>query len=324
MAKGKKKSKATGKASTDRIVFPPYGYMNATYMWDVKTRRVPTQFMVHGRPGTDQEWTDTVAELVGELAAFLWPQYNRTTRLWNGAAQSHSRELTEADLSLLRDPLMDELDKPARDTDFTHKKMFEDEDDPKPPAPYPPLDSYFPDAPADLAPAVRDALMKSLGGFGPAPLRFKELLQRPRPYQMAFWLDHPGAEYPLQLAASSMTPSILSGHALQALIGGCGSYLATRSKLRNYKDGVLRLQQYCADFGDRRVFAGVHYPSDNIASWYCALRLCDSLYGHVADDAKTFMSHSIRESTVFKTLVSASRKHAVYEEPLRRLKGLMR
>jgi hypothetical protein len=31
--------------------------------------------------------------------------------------------------------------------------------------------------------------------------------------------------------------------------------------------------QYAVDFGDRRVMAGVHYPSDNLGSWLLALDL---------------------------------------------------
>jgi hypothetical protein len=78
------------------------------------------------------------------------------------------------------------------------------------------------------------------------------------------------------------------------------------------------MQQYTADIGDRRVFAGVHYPSDNISSWFCALRMCDNMYSEVGEVAKVFMRGALAKSAVFAAIVDDIRKDpgSVYAGPM--------
>ena len=83
------------------------------------------------------------------------------------------------------------------------------------------------------------------------------------------------------------------------------------------------MKQYMVDIGDRRVFAGVHYPSDNLASWFCALRLCDHFFSTAGQDAKTLMWEAISQhSAVYKAMASAIAKDAnsPYAAPMKRLK----
>jgi len=48
-------------------------------------------------------------------------------------------------------------------------------------------------------------------------------------------------------------------------------------------NSVDKLRQFTVDIGDRRVFAGVHYPSDNLSSWYTALKLIPHVFTEPTD-----------------------------------------
>jgi hypothetical protein len=62
------------------------------------------------------------------------------------------------------------------------------------------------------------------------------------------------------------------------------------------------LQQFTVDIGDRRVFAGVHYPSDNLSSWYTALKLLP----HVIDpSALASVRKFLWEAISLKSIVFA-------------------
>lgn len=312
--------------TTELLALPPYGHMNTPLMWDVDTRRVPERFALKGRLATAVEWRKYVEALVAEVAEFLWPSYDFQAQAWCGAAQATARTLTEADLALLQTTLSTQLLKPvltrradqASMCDVTHKYMFQKEDEPTEPTLFAMLDLYLPTVPAEMLASLKKGVLKALGAFGPAPLRFKELLQRPRPYQVAFMYRR--THFSWELAKSSMTPSIPSGHSLQALIGFCSGYMAWRLELQDVAGATEALQQYSVDFGDRRVFAGVHYPSDNIASWFFALRLCDHLFGEAGQVAKDFMRSAIEKSAVFIAMDTVrAEADSPYALPMRRL-----
>ena len=111
-------------------------------------------------------------------------------------------------------------------------------------------------------------------------------------------------------AKSADTPSLVSGHCLQGVIGGCTAFFKLEPHLNAVAQSKEFLQQLTVDPGDRRVFAGVHYPSDNIASWYCALRLCSNLFGDEGKNVKDFLWGAINRSSVFLAV-----KQAVNTDP---------
>jgi hypothetical protein len=73
------------------------------------------------------------------------------------------------------------------------------------------------------------------------------------------------------------------------------------------------LGQFGVDIGDRRVFAGVHYPSDNMASWIMALRLVKE---EVPDQRVfRFLANAITtRSLVYQMLVASN--EVVYQAGL--------
>ena len=72
---------------------------------------------------------------------------------------------------------------------------------------------------------------------------------------------------------------MISGHGLQSAIAG--SFVAMEFAAEFSSNPRLKecWSQFMVDVGDRRVFAGVHYPSDSLASWYCALVFVGRFYG---------------------------------------------
>ena len=75
-----------------------------------------------------------------------------------------------------------------------------------------------------------------------------------------------------QDARTAVTPSMISGHCFETIMGGAAAYCrAIDAGLGS--DTIDALARHTVDVGDRRVFAGVHYPSDNLSSWLTALLL---------------------------------------------------
>jgi hypothetical protein len=127
------------------------------------------------------------------------------------------------------------------------------------------------------------------------------------------------------MAITSMTPSLPCGHCYQALtlVGGIMErLLIDDTPFAPASWGAL--EQYAVDFGDRRVMAGVHYPSDNLASWMIVISLAKHIYREdqvMAVTSKLWRAISTR-SFVYKAIqdwVSQGNGHA-YKQALAALK----
>jgi membrane-associated phospholipid phosphatase len=84
---------------------------------------------------------------------------------------------------------------------------------------------------------------------------------------MAWVLPH---KYPIApvKSTSAWSPSAISGHAFQGLMGCLAAYLEF-PEVTAYRADLVKL---AVDIGDRRVLAGIHYPSDNAMSWWVAFQ----------------------------------------------------
>lgn len=284
--------------------FVPYGFMNDEWRWDIATRRVPVGLHLAGRPATAGEWASWLAEMARELASALWPCYEPQSNEWVGDAVDTMLDLTNADLklmSVLRTRLQQPLTLSDKPLDLTHLKAFELEDEPRPTDPrYASLDAYVPKLAPDVLETLKGAIKQHLYDLGPAPLRLKELLQRPRAYQVALMLGVTDFRY--QHARSAVSPAMVSGHAMQGLMGRCAGYLKVRRDLERVPGAPEALEQYAVDIGDRRVYAGVHYPSDNLASWIVSLRLAGPMFVNAGGEAHAFMVRAIRRSPVLAAM----------------------
>lgn len=73
------------------------------------------------------------------------------------------------------------------------------------------------------------------------------------------------------------------------------------------------------------MLAGVHYPSDNLASWYIDLKLAPICFGDQGAEAKAFMVDAIRQSRVHikLTKIVATDPGSVYAAPMAWLEASM-
>ncbi len=150
----------------------------------------------------------------------------------------------------------------------------------------------------------------------------KSRLQRPRPYQVALALGRPYFRH--SMAKSASTPAMTSGHCLQGLVGTTTFHAALMGSSRPLAAGEsVALEQVAVDIGDRRVFAGVHYPSDNIASWVAAIRMAPHVFGEAAPEARRFMGRAIARSAVFAAIRQAAVPGHAYERPFALLRDAL-
>ena len=114
-------------------------------------------------------------------------------------------------------------------------------------------------------------------------LSLKHIFQRPRPYQLAFERGNLAFEHELSQTAHS--PALPSGHALQAAAFALFAHddLAADEVWGRH---VGHLPAWAASMGDRRNCAGLHYPSDNWASWIVLATVLGLLFPDAARRTK--------------------------------------
>ena len=149
----------------------------------------------------------------------------------------------------------------------------------------------------------------------------KSRMQRPRAYQMSAILGV--LDFSHHDAESAATPSMISGHCLQGLVAATGAFVDHMNRLGEVPDAAAHLQQWGVDHGDRRVFAGVHYPSDNISSWYILAQASRcNLFGDFGAEARAFMKEAVTtKSHVYQAMDNHCTHNATspYCVPLRKL-----
>jgi hypothetical protein len=306
---------------------PPYGFINSEWL-DGVSNNIPPNFVLGGGPVTVDQYRAWVAALAHDISEHLWPVFDLNAGVWRGSATESAIALTVADFNLL-DQLRVSLPKPihARGPGETHRYFFNEEDgftiDSSGATPrfapvgwsYGKYDNLLP---ATIVDKVRRAFAREgIHASGELDIQLKQLLLRPRAYQVAMIFGRSSYDY--QWAKSAVSPSLVSGHSLQASIAGCRAYLDCAADLATVPDAARYWAQFTVDMGDRRVFAGVHYPSDNISSWFCALRLARHIFGPQSDAARRFLWDAITQcSAVYTAITTASRTdpYSPYITPL--------
>lgn len=135
--------------------------------------------------------------------------------------------------------------------------------------------------------------------------RLKMEFQRPRPYQIAFiaGLSKFRCRYANRYTHAGLHPSLPSGHCFQGLLISGGVIEQLRES--GHDVDLRGLGQYAIDAGDRRVYGGIHYITDNVASWCICLKLIPFIFGK-EDPQKAyilkFALDAILQSKVYKVL----------------------
>jgi hypothetical protein len=287
---------------------PPWGQIDEGLLTDLASQEVPLDW----RPRQAIMYRKWLNARIREISNHLWPAYVPGGSPWKTGAVKH---LFDVDFSLLAE-LHGHLRLPIDGyfgTTVTHSDFFTEEDN----------DGigfglnytrYDPTLDPLVAGQLRDVLRAGYTDkVGTIDLQLKQVFQRPRPWQMAFIQGRTTYQY--RWAATADTSSLVCGHCLQGLIGVCSVYANLGSLMT--KRSIHVLEQFSADIGDRRVFAGVHYPSDNLSSWYTASALLPHVFkpSHVPS-VKQFMRNAIeKRSAVFAAIKHQVRssKHSPYE-----------
>jgi hypothetical protein len=305
--------------------WPAYGALARAYADSITSAPLAPPAWKDGTDPASREatWLAWREKTLGYINADLWPRWDEASSEWVSPDIAKMQALTDADLALLK---VLNNDKKLLDTRPTppnaavaiplHRQFFLDEDGATGSAPlgtrYVTYDVTLPPEQVNKLPAGMIESLKAK--CGSASLQFKSQLQRPRAYQVAKLL---GVPHLWELAATSMSPSMSSGHCLQGCMMAAGVYemwlssgFAPDAKQR------ASLQQFAVDIGDRRVFAGVHYPSDNLSSWIIALNIVPKVYS--APEVAAFMWEAITGRSSVYQHISASGE-AIYEPALRRI-----
>jgi hypothetical protein len=256
---------------------PPWGQMEERLVAAKDTLVIPIDWWIkEGELPGREDWDLWVDDIVERIDYLLWPEYKP------GDSSVPDRDdianLMDADFSLL-DDLHDNLQLPIPaeyPTQVFHNEFFTEEDDGTTPfgTGY---ERYDPTLPARI---LRDLPIIFSAGMadkvGTLDLQLKQRFQRPRAHQVAFLQNRTNYNY--RWARTANTPSLVSAHCLQASLGGCTAYVALASDLSGNTKSLTSLAQFTVDIGDRRNYAGVHYPSDNLASWYVAFKLIPQVF----------------------------------------------
>lgn len=292
-----------------QVAVPPYGRM--VEEWE---NLIEGEGSAPAAWHTSTRWLAWREDLITAMNRVLWPRYDHKTHAWVGAARDMMLDLTRIDFELMRElrPLI-KAQVQLKGEAPTHYELFQLED----------IDEDLNDKVTGfrLDRTMRASLRRYLagnldkrrtddivGGFnlglgskaGNTDLEFKRFFQRPRPYQMAVLMDERWFTH--QHAKSAVTPAMISGHCFETAMAGITAFYRAR-EIGCGADALDAIVRHAIDVGDRRVIAGVHYPSDNISSWITAMAIAE----HVCfdRDGATWLWKGLqRHSIVFEAIRS--------------------
>jgi hypothetical protein len=283
---------------------PPWGRMEERIEKELKKRPIPEAWCSSSGGSLKDDFTKWRDTLINELAELLWPTYEEEKHCWS---RPPPLDLLEADFALL-DELHPCLNQPVNGVGTpptTHRVFFDEEDDVTKIFGLQ-YERYDPALPQYLRAGTTFTDILWYGcdrKLASLTYQLKGRFQRPRAFQTALLL---GRKYNYVWAATGGTPSMVSGHCLQGSLAGSSAFVLFGRDVDLVSVEILK--QFTVDIGDRRVFAGVHYPSDNLSSWYTALNLLP----HVLDESQVRSTREFLWGAISKKSIvyRAIRNHA--------------
>ncbi|MDQ0513535.1 hypothetical protein [Ancylobacter amanitiformis] len=308
----------------------PFGVLNNDYKRSLRGLHTPMPAWKTGDPA----FRSLLDHWLNDVADNIWPAWQRGN--WVGAAAATKEAAAKAELELAvrlyhgqgqsQDVLTETPDVPATADGRkpTHEWHYKIEDalvlDPIYLYVKPPVTSFDFRASRTIGSnyLVYDPTFETqrferlfwgrMSDIQPSTWDIKLHFERPRPWTVATVLDVQNFRWVVAggdfVTHTGVHPSLLSGHCIQGILGGCSVLDALLDDGGAIDPATFRaIQKYMVDWGDRRVFAGVHYMTDNIASWTLARRLIPHLFNNAAQ-VKTFAVQAITEhSRVFADIV---------------------
>jgi hypothetical protein len=291
--------------------FPPYGVVPVGFAEQIEQPLAPRDFDAAASrtsPGAAAAWHAWLDEVAATIHGCLWPAWDHARRRWHTPDLTRMNALTAADFAVLRtfaDARHLTETSPVSDVRWCsrHEVFFLDEDQGRVGER---LSEYSLDIPLELRrvrPLFADLFERKIGHTA---MQLKHRLQRPRPHQVATLAGFDGFTW--HAAATAHSPSMCSGHALQGLLLSAGVFETLAATEDVSPAARTALARFAVDVGDRRVFAGVHYPSDNIASWIVAASLARRV---LRPETAAFLRDALEHSEVLARLRSARAAHPV-------------
>jgi len=251
------------------------------------------------------DWNALRSGLIDDFRSLLWPAWDNTSQVWSGPAVDTMAAITKFDLQMMstlrptiRSPPAS-VPNPKPGTQLPKQSAFFASEDNDPFLAM--LDLYDFEVTAAIKQDLIDLFDRIADKkYGTVVLQLKVVFQRPRPNQVTF-LTHSANVTPKR-SITAATPALPSGHSIQALLG-IGAVIESIFDHAPTPHCVAALAQLAVDIGDRRVLAGLHYPSDAIAAWIVVSRLS----GHVFRDGRVgpVLIDAIKRGQVFKALAGA-------------------
>jgi PAP2 superfamily len=299
-----------------RMQLPPYGKMSEEYGKLLQDPPMPDWRRDEPEPERTARFEKWRVEMRDRLAKHVCPYYDQSSG-WKGDAAARAVDATKAEITVMIDHLQGKASylgkKPVSDNlqadSFVHDHLyhFRLEDDLKAPLAvnYEEYDCKLTPGQLNHARSVMDdAYSKKTGGL----FYFKGEFLRPRPYQTSMIFGR--HEFTSRTARTALHSAFPSGHCVEGMLFTCA--LADSWFTDNAVPSLgslASLRQFAVDFGDRRVFAGVHYPADNIASWIIALNLIPDLYRNREKILEFAFRAIVEHSTVYKVVQEHYPKH---------------
>lgn len=289
---------------------PPYGIFPHSHEHLGQQNEMMPDWQ-HQIPDADARQTAFLnwrTDIRNTLSDVIWPYFDRATRQWTGAAENTAECVTELEIKLMIQHFQGKQDQLqlqpnlCKNPDFgdTHLGQFRVEDAPSKPAGVN-IRDYVCSLTDEQFAYTRQIIEQAYDRKIKSLFWLKREFVRPRPYQcaMIFGCD----TFHTEVAFSAMHSSFYSGHCLEGILFSAAVAEAWSQDGESFdSDGISSLMRYAVDFGDRRVFAGVHYPSDNIASWYIALKLIPQVFDDPALVHQFVVDAITHHSTVYKLI----------------------
>lgn len=310
----------------------PYGVMHDA----LKLQIMPPETVPRDWPTTDDSYPKIITAWMAEVADKIWPRWENGG--WRGKAASFAEHETQSELQLAirlyqggGDTLGILSDLTGAETPFEgprrdHLWHYRIEDARFDHPDYSGLElpssvstsieyrtgkdgtANYPlyGGPEVEATAFKRMFLQDAAGKRPEVLGLKEYFQRPRPRAAATALNLPGFRWVTahRNVHTGQHPAFPSGHCMQGILGGCTVYdQLIKAGQKPTAAERERLQKYMVDWGDRRVFAGVHYMSDNIASWTLLRRIIPHVF-ESEEITELAVEAIIRHSRVFADITA--------------------
>ena len=302
-------------------LLPPYGlFPEPVRNYGEGDGSIPEDWPGYGTSSGEQsfrKWRETQLRAISNN---LWPEWV-DGKGWKGAAASFSRAMTEREIEIMitefsKSDILKQIPKFSKNN-FSHFDhfIFEDDRNRRPGKISEDFINsndiisigsnffHYNDSP------VTESEKKNFLDILKASYKsktnrfyfwFKSRLMRPRPYQAS--LIFTKRDFSSLQANSAVHSAIVSGHAVSGIMIRCGALEKWLDSGNVSAQRVKAFSQYMVDVGDRRVFAGVHYPTDNISSWCLALSLIPHVFRH-ADEIGAIVRQAIVDHSLVYSVV---------------------